>query len=372
MTQIKNIKPIIATAGAFLMAILCATGIVAAVNHSSVATAAVVTRHYIANDGGYYPQVAALGFNVIDISSSPSLIATLPAGTQGMVWMGSGQKCPQPLDSAFESAIDGLVGNAKVYGFYLSDEPTVGSACPDGPTNIEARVAYVKAKMPSAQTFIVLDDQPQMAPYSPAKTGVDLVGLDPYPCNVNSSTCDLTKIDQKVGWATSAGIPTSAIVPTFQAFGQENTSSPYYRLPSVDEYNAIMAQWAKDVPDPQLDYAYGWKNQPDANPTLIDSAGLQAAAKAHNGATSTPTPPPTTTASQPPTSTPVPPPTTTTQPPTSTTQPPVTVTVTAPPVTVTAPPVTITKTVMPTNGATELDCPLAALQNAAAVTCHYK
>jgi hypothetical protein len=242
----------------------------------------VNTKNYIANVTGYWPQVRALGFDVLDTSSSKSVVNSLPAGAQSMVWLGSGQKCPTPPDSTFRAAVDNLAGNPKVYGYYVADEPEI-SGCASGPSNLKARVDYIRARHPAAKTFIVIDDQVAMAPYGPARTRVSLVGLDPYPCNTRSRTCDLTKIAQRVGWATKAGIPKSAIVPVFQAFGQEDFGG-YYRLPTREQFRAILAEWDRLVPTPQMDYTYSWKNQPkSSDPTLIDAPLLQQLMKAHNG-----------------------------------------------------------------------------------------
>ena len=242
----------------------------------------VSTKNYISNVTGYWPQVRALGFDVLDTSSSKSVVNSLPAGAQSMVWLGSGQKCPTPPDSTFRAAVDNLAGNPKVYGYYIADEPEILS-CASGPTNLKARVDYIRAKHPAAKTFIVIDDQVAMVPYAPARTRVNLVGLDPYPCNTRVRTCDLTKIAQRVGWATTAGIPRSAIVPVIQAFGQEDFGG-YYRMPTRDEFRALLAEWARLVPTPQMDYTYSWKNQPrTSDPTLIDAPLLQQLMKAHNG-----------------------------------------------------------------------------------------
>jgi hypothetical protein len=316
------------------------------------------TKHYVANVSGVYPydtsktnyQVAAsLGYNVLDVSSV-SLLSTLPAGTQAMFWLGSGQKCPQPVDSTFTTAVNNLVPQAaKVYGVYLSDEPEYNGdiSCLSGPANIKARNDYVKSKLPNAKTFIVIDNQATFYPYRPAVTSVDLVGIDPYPFNVSSAP-DYSKIPQRVSWATTGGWPKSNIVPTFQLFGQTCTTGgdKYYRFPTDAELNTLLATWQANGPFSELDYSYGWKNQlPDtACPTLVDKPSAQQIMKDYFLTGGTPTPTTTTTTSTPPptTTTTTPVPTTTTGTPTVTTT-----TVTPPPTTTTSPTPTPTRTKKP-------------------------
>ncbi|HEY5787160.1 MAG TPA: hypothetical protein VIT65_20530 [Microlunatus sp.] len=250
------------------------------------ATGATSTAHYIANlDGSTAP--AALGYDVFD--TGPSGVNSLPAGVRALVWLG--QKCPTAADASFRATIDALATNPRVFGYYLSDEPHIAD-CPGGPAALKSRTDYVRSKTSTQYTFVVLDDEVEMSPFRPAVTGVHLIGLDPYPCSTANPTCDLSKIGQRVGWADAAGIPRSAIVPTFQCFGQENFGG-YYRLPTADQLRAMLAEWSKFVPTPVMDYTYSWGNQPDSSdPTLVDSPALQAVMAEHNAVV---TPPPTTT-----------------------------------------------------------------------------
>lgn len=324
------------------------------------------TKHYIANVSGAYAQAAALGYNVLDVSSVSNL-STLPAGTQAMFWLGAGQKCPAPVDSTFTTTVNSLAANAsKVYGVYLTDEPEVTN-CASGPANVKARNDYVKSKLPNVKTFIVIDNQGTFNPYRPAVTGVDLVGIDPYPFNVNSAP-DYSKVSQRVGWATSGGWSKSQIVPTFQLFGQTCTTGgdKYYRFPTDSELNTLLSTWQANGPFSELDYSYSWKNQlPNTScPTLVDKPTAQQIMKNYFGGGSTPAPttstatPSTTTT----TSTPVPPTSTTTAAPTQTvTQ------------TVTQPPVTVTKTVTAPPAVSELICQLGsqAPKPGDNVTCTY-
>lgn len=287
---------------AVIAAVLALVGVAVYTASSSTAATTTATHHFVANVSGYDAQAAALGYNVLD-TASVSAVSSLPAGTQAMFWLGAGQKCPTAPDSSFTSTVDKLAGVAsRVYAVYLTDEPQA-SGCPSGPANVKARRDYVKSKLPAAKTFIVIDHQDTFAPYRPAVTGVDLVGLDPYPCNVQSSTCDFTKVAERVGWATSGGWSKSQIVPTFQLFGQTCQSGGYYRFPTDSELNQLLADWQAAGPFSDLDYSYSWKNQlPNTScPTLTDKPSAQAIMRAYFATAPSPvsTPAPVTSTSQP-------------------------------------------------------------------------
>jgi hypothetical protein len=238
------------------------------------------TKHFISNlHGSTAP--AALGFNVFDTGASG--VAYLPTGVKGLVWLG--QKCPTPADATFRATIDKLASNTKVFGYYLSDEPHV-SDCPRGAAALASRADYIRSRTGGAQkSFIVLSKIADYGAFKPYYSHVDLVGLDPYPCSIASPTCPVRKITDKVTAALSAGIPRAAIVPVYQAFGQERITDGYYRLPTADQMRAMQAEWDRLVPSPVMDYAYGWGHQTSSNPTLVDSWGLQKVMAAHNGVT---------------------------------------------------------------------------------------
>lgn len=238
------------------------------------------TLHFITNrHGSNAPAVD--GYDVFDTGVSG--LSGLPAGVKGLVWLG--QKCPTRADAAFRTTIDKLASNPKVFGYYLSDEPHV-SDCPGGAAALATRADYIRSRTGGAQkSFIVLFLVADYASFKPANSHVDLVGIDPYPCSKPSPTCPVSKITDTVDAAISAGIPRSAIVPVFQAFGQENVQDDFYRLPTAAQMRAMLAEWDRLVPSPVMDYAYGWGHQSSANPTLVDSPSLQQVLAAHNGVT---------------------------------------------------------------------------------------
>jgi hypothetical protein len=242
---------------------------------------ATATKHMVANLGGSTAP-AALGYNVFD--ASVWNVDSLPAGVQGLVWLG--QKCPTVADDTFKSKIDKLASDPKVFGYYLSDEPHIAS-CPNGPAALKTRIDYIRSKTSTQHTMVVFSKQADLQAFAPAHTDLDLVGLDPYPCSTANPTCDLSKIGERVGWADSAGVSRSSIVPVFQTFGQENTTSHYYNLPTAAQLQAMLDEWAKYVPAPVMDYSYSWGHQSSANPTLVDSSSLQSVMARHNGVAAT-------------------------------------------------------------------------------------
>jgi hypothetical protein len=260
------------------------------------------TLHFIANVGDQIAAVQSLGFNLVDTGSDPETVGALPSGMRALVWLGSldNQDCSNPgyTFAAFTKAVDRLVGNPKVFGYFLADEPHP-SECPTAAADIRERADYIHAHDPTHRSFIVVLDGSnqcggtygcEYAALGPAKTHVDLVGLDPYPCNTsNAGTgCDYQHIDATVQRAEQHGIPARDIVPVFQVFGQACAGSNYYRLPKAAELTTMLAHWTARVPHAVFDYAYTWARQGSACPSLADADGsgsypdLQAVVRAHN------------------------------------------------------------------------------------------
>jgi hypothetical protein len=261
------------------------------------------TLHFIANLDGQGGAAARLGYNLIDTGPTKETVDALPAGQRALVWLGSlGNKdCASPSYSfaEFTAAVDRLTGDPKVFGYFIADEPHP-KVCPNIVADIRQRADYIKAHDPSHKSFIVVLDGTnqcggtygcEFKAFAPASSHVDLIGLDPYPCNVDnaSSGCTYNHIDDTVRRAEANGVPRSAMVPVFPAFGQAcGSGSNYYRLPGVAEMRAMLAHWATLVPRPAFDYTYTWGHQGSACPTLVDADGqhgypdLQSVMRTHN------------------------------------------------------------------------------------------
>jgi hypothetical protein len=236
----------------------------------ATAAAPSTTNHFITNrDGSNYPK--KLGYNIFDVGASRSAVRSLPSGVRGLVWLG--EKCPTRANDAFRTKVRRLADNRKVFGYYLSDEPHIAD-CPGGPAALASRARFIRKVSDNRQkSFIVLDDS--FRAFRPSVTRVSMIGVDAYPCSTNNPTCDLSVINSHVNQALRGDIPRKKIVPVYQAFGQERTDDHYYNMPNRTQLRAILARWAKLVPNPKMDYTYGWGHQGSSNPTLIDRPRLQ-------------------------------------------------------------------------------------------------
>jgi hypothetical protein len=235
---------------------------------------AAAPHHFIVN--ARRPNaVKRLGFDIIDTGTSSSQIDALPSGTQAMVWLG--QKCPTAVDAAFRSVINRLATDRQVYGYFLSDEPHI-SDCPKGPAHLKARSAYIDKRSNGRQrTFMVLSKTTPSSyhAFRPRASGIDLFGINPYPCSVPHPSCIYSLIGLRVRNALHAGIPRWRIVPSYQTFGQEHIAGHYYNLPTRYQLKRMLNIWSNLIPHPKLDFTYGWGHQVTSNPTLVDSTGLQ-------------------------------------------------------------------------------------------------
>ena len=221
--------------------------------------------HYAANGnvssaGQYLP--GADGFNLADVSSVDETNA-LPSGVLALVWLGT---C-DGATPGFQSLVDGFSRNPKLFGFYLMDEPYT-SSCP--PANLKAESDWIHGHVQGAKTFIILVNMgPSTAPtfagtYTPANSGLDLVGLDPYPVRTELTTPNYGAIANYAAAARAAGWPLSSLVPVYQAFGggtQLDDGGGHWQLPTAAQELTILADWAAVSPAPAFDYAYSWGSQ---------------------------------------------------------------------------------------------------------------
>jgi hypothetical protein len=253
----------------------------------------VTVWHYAPNgnfdsSGTYTP--ATDGFNVADVTDL-STVNSLPSGDKGLVWVG---QCGGAT-TTFTSAISPFIGNPKVLGFYLMDEPDpdpagiYGPYCP--PANLKAESDWIHTNDPGAKTFIVLQDMgtptsPDFTVgggYNPANTDIDLYGDDPYPCRSGyygtNGGCDYARIGASVIAVLASGVPIANIVPVYQAFGGGGYTT--YVLPTAAQETQILATWAPLVPSPVFDCAYSWGSQ-QSDTAIAQSPQLQSVFALHN------------------------------------------------------------------------------------------
>jgi hypothetical protein len=260
---------------------------------NSLATLHFASGDNIDSQGNFTP--GQTGFNLADVSSVDQLNA-LPPGVHGLVWLDQGDGVTQ----SFIDAVTPFIGNPKVYGFYLKDEPdptgqwgTLVTAA-----NLKAESDWIHSHVSGAKTFITMmnmgsSDNPSFAnTYTPENTHIDLFGIDPYPVRSDASTVDYSMIDKAVAAAEASGIPAANIVPVFQTFGGGNwvdDSGGHYVMPTAAQEQQMLAHWAALIPNPAFDYAYAWGSQ-NGDQSLESSQALQSVFLQHNTSGSTTSP----------------------------------------------------------------------------------
>ncbi|MER8421734.1 calcium-binding protein [Mesorhizobium sp. M1329] len=254
----------------------------------------MATLHY--TSGGSGTDIAKAGFNLASVQYVDQ-VNELPEGMKGLVYLDEANGVTQ----SFIDKVTPFLGNPNVFGFFLVDEPdptgqwgTYASAA-----NLKAESDWIHEHFPGAKTYITMMSlgtsvNPDFrGTYNPANTGIDYYGIDVYPVRTDGPV-DYNMIDKFVAAAQASGIPTSQIVPGYQAFGggEYNTDmGGKYVVPSAAQMEIMMEHWAKLVPSPAFDYAYAWGSQ-RGDTALESSAELQAVFRQHNLATTGTTPPP--------------------------------------------------------------------------------
>lgn len=203
------------------------------------------------------------GFNLVAVGNLAQLNA-VPAGDKALVWVGM----TNGADSTFINFIKPFIGNPKVYGFYLADEPNPAVV---PAANLKAESDWIHSHDPGAKTFFVLNNYQG---YTPSNTDIDLVGLDPYP--IQTSGVDYSSIPAAVTATESLGWSQAQIVPVYQAFGARGP----WVVPTAEQEQTILAIWGNLIPHPAFDYAYSWGES--GGKSLVDSPDLQAVFMAHN------------------------------------------------------------------------------------------
>ena len=249
---------------------------------------AQTTLHYASGLGAAEARAgAALGFDMADVGDVASLNA-LPQGMKGLIWLG----IKGGATTEFQNKVKPFIGNAKVFGFYLWDEPDPTGKYGELITSasLKEQSDWIHQNVPGAKTFIVLMNMASsnarpdyMNTYNLPNTAIDLYGLDPYPFRTGVPA-DLNEIDATVAAAVRAGIPMGKIVPVFQAFGGGTFSTAEggkYVVPTPKQLQASIDRWATIIPSPEFDFVYSWGNQ-QGDTALRDRPELQAVFKARN------------------------------------------------------------------------------------------
>jgi hypothetical protein len=240
----------------------------------------ITNLHYAPNanlsHGGYNApgDPGSDGFNLADVSSVAAA-DSLPSGVKALIWLGN----PKGLTALFENTVNAAAHDAKVYGFYVADEPANSAI-----VNLAKEDAYIALHAPGKMSFIVAENNgtPEHPSYAvtPSNTGADLIGLDPYPVRPQfAGGIDLGVIDAAVHEAEAIGWSLKQIVPVYQAFGGGGYSS--WNMPTASQEWQILAEWGKLTPRPGFDYAYSWGQQ-SGDSALSNTASLRGVFAQHN------------------------------------------------------------------------------------------
>ena len=204
----------------------------------------------------------------------------LPAGVLGLVWLGY---CGG-VDSTFRAMVSPMIGDPRLFGFYMADDPNP-TACP--PAHLRAECAWIHQHLPGAETFAILENQGSATSptfgtaYTPRSSGLDLIGLDAYPLRADLASPDYGAIAGYVRAAEALGWTQHSLVPVFQAFGGGHWGGVTWTLPTPAEERQILSAWASVLPAPVFDYAYSWGQQ-RGDTSLSMSPALQQVFAAHN------------------------------------------------------------------------------------------
>jgi hypothetical protein len=132
--------------------------------------------------------------------------------------------------------------------WFVDDEPHANvGVCPDTPQQVRDRNALIKSVDVDHPT-VITENRP--ADYAALANTTDVLGLVGYPCNtLDRTACSSSIIPGRVQAAEDAGVKHYWGMPqTFEEFktGVNTTVSGcqgYYRYPSKDEYEKLIAQW---------------------------------------------------------------------------------------------------------------------------------
>jgi hypothetical protein len=197
------------------------------------------------------------GWNLLDVGSVSSADA-LPRGAKGLVWVGDydNDNCSwEQTDAQVRSEVEKAVGDRKVYGFFISDEPNPYE-CPSAPADHRTRSELIHSIDPSKRTVIVLDSNgfgqtptDSLDQLPDWKGTADFIGLDPYPC-YRGERCDFSWVTKTIRRATGAGLSYWGVA---QAFDGDS-----WRWPTPAEEARLLTLWARSRQQGYMTFAWDW------------------------------------------------------------------------------------------------------------------
>jgi hypothetical protein len=198
-------------------------------------------------------KVAANGWNLVDVGSKWDA-DRVPAGARGLVWVGDydNEKCAWEIsDAALKAKVGAMAGDAKVAGFFFSDEADP-FACPAAPAEHRARSALLHRLAPGTFTVMVSDSNrgQQSLDQIPRWAGAaDYIGLNPYPC-YRGKPCNYGWIQTIIRAANQAHLRYWGVV---QAFADSE-----WRWPTPAEEQHMLSQWARSRQKGYMTFAWTW------------------------------------------------------------------------------------------------------------------
>jgi hypothetical protein len=197
-------------------------------------------------------------WNLLDVGSVSSADA-LPARAKGLVWVGdydNGSCTWERSDAEVRSEVQKAVGDQKVYGFFISDEPNPYD-CPNAPADHRARSKLIHSIASSKRTVIVLDSngfsgqesQDALDQLPDWKGTADYIGLDPYPC-YRGERCHFSWVKKTIARANAAGLQYWGVT---QAFDGDS-----WRWPTPAQEARLLTLWAHSRQRGYMTFAWNW------------------------------------------------------------------------------------------------------------------
>ena len=241
---------------------------------TTTATTATALRYrYTYNNGTAAPTTASYGWNLADVGGKSAADA-LPAGMQGLVWVGDydNSTCSwQVSDATLTTKVQSMVGDAHVFGYFISDEPYT-SSCPNAPAQHAARNALIKSIDRTKTTVMLLnstgDNVRSQFPLWSTPADADVIGIDPYPCLVGKP-CDWTIVAKSIQAADAAGFRYWFAVQSFANYE--------YRFPTASELQYLLGLMSQSHADGLMTFAWTYSGY-----CLCDHPDLLAAWDAYN------------------------------------------------------------------------------------------
>jgi hypothetical protein len=222
--------------------------------------------------GTYSADTLQYGFRVVDVT--PGEIGAVRPEQQALVWLGGydNTRCDWVWSDAqvvTSFAQYGLAHSPRTSGYFLADEPNTAGNCPATPAQLRARSRLVRSLDPDLGhfTFADIDDPAQFRAFGDA---VDVIGTDPYPCQVGKP-CDWSLIPAYIAALRAAGV--TRYLAFLQAFGADK-----WRWPSAGELENMIAQWQRSNWSGEI--AFSWTY---GGSQLIDHPDLLAVLARLNG-----------------------------------------------------------------------------------------